>query len=190
MVAAPVVEVPVPGADTVAPLGFEVPLVADVRDDHGVTAVTLQSRRTPRTGGVGPVVSQPLELPAGAADRVFLSTRLDLKALGLEPGDTLRYWVVARDNSPAGQVGQSREFLLVLPTASEARAEQRESVGALAKRLDSLVAESGKLQHNTEDLSRERPHGATPAERPDPTMSFDEAKKAEALAHNQQDLVQ
>ena len=33
---APRVEVPVPGADTIAPLSLGSPLVVDARDDHGI----------------------------------------------------------------------------------------------------------------------------------------------------------
>ncbi len=36
---APQVEMPVPGADTLAPLSLQLPLVVDARDDHGVSAV-------------------------------------------------------------------------------------------------------------------------------------------------------
>ncbi len=48
---APRVDVPVPGVDTMAPLSLLVPLVVDVRDDHGITGVILESRRISRLGG-------------------------------------------------------------------------------------------------------------------------------------------
>ena len=49
----PAVEIPVPGADTLAPLSLKVPLVVDVRDDYGITAVAVVSRRISRLGTVG-----------------------------------------------------------------------------------------------------------------------------------------
>ena len=36
---APQVDVPVPGADTLAPISLQVPLVVDARDDHGISGV-------------------------------------------------------------------------------------------------------------------------------------------------------
>src|SRR5688572_6914888 len=49
---APVVAVPVPGRDTTLPISLRQPVVADVRDDHGITRLALVSWRVSRTGRV------------------------------------------------------------------------------------------------------------------------------------------
>jgi hypothetical protein len=180
---APTVEVPVPGHDTMMVMGEDVALVVDVRDDHGIVAVEVA---TVKQGDREPVATA-LPLPPNTADRALLSTRLELGRFGLRPGDTLRYWVAARDNAPAGNIGQSKTFVLIVPTTTEARAEQRSATKELGRRIDSLVAQSQQLQRQTEDLSRGRQRGG--AEKGDPTLGFDEAKRAEQIAAEQQELI-
>lgn len=181
----PQVEVPVPGRDTMPAMTGEVPLVIDVRDDYGVVGVSLHTRvhRNRQTA----VVSLPLA--GGVAERALLDTRLDLTGLGLVPGDTLSYWVEARDNAPRAQLGRSRNFVLIVPTRSETRQEQRSASQDIAKTLDSLVAESRALQRQTEDLSRERQRTSEGSRRGEQSLSFDEAKRAEQVARDQQDLI-
>ncbi len=181
----PEVEVPVPGRDTMPALTGEVPLVIDVRDDYGVVGVSLHTRV--HRNGQAAVVGLPLE--GGIAERALLDTRLDLTRLGLVPGDTLSYWVEARDNAPRAQLGRSREFVLIVPTRSETRQEQRSASQEIGKTIDSLVAESRNLQRQTEDLSRERQRSGESSRRGEQSLSFDEAKKAEQVARDQQELI-
>jgi hypothetical protein len=61
-------------------------------------------------GERGPVRRDEMPLPAERTDRALLSGALDLGQMGLLPGDTLRYWAVATDNSPGRQSARSREF--------------------------------------------------------------------------------
>jgi hypothetical protein len=186
---APTVEIPVPGADTSAPLGLQVPLVIDVRDDHGIRAVQIETRRVAALGGAGAVQRETVPLPAGLADRGILSFTLDLNRRGLLPGDTLRYAAVATDNSPQAQRGRSREFVLRLPTMSEVRAAQRQSTRGVAGQIDSLAAASKRLERATEDLAREQPRaGSRDGARPD-ALPYDEAKRAEQVAADQQQLL-
>ena len=181
---APEVEVPVPGQDTMPVLGKDLGLVIDARDDHGLASVVVMARLG-RPGAA--VVSNAVPLPATGTDRVLLSTRFDLARFDLVAGDTLSYWVVVRDNAPAANVTRSRTFVLVVPTTAEARGEQRSATKQIAKRIDSLVAESKRLQRETEDLSRERQRNA--ADKGDPSLGFEEAKKAEQVAKDQQELM-
>ena len=187
---APVVDVPVPGADTLAPLTLLLPLVLDVRDDHGVTSVVVESRRISRLGVVDSARREPVTLPTGAPDRAILTHTLDLTRRGLLPGDTVRYRAVATDNSPQRQSGRSREFVLRLPTMSEVRAAQREATAAVAGGLDSLAARSKQLERQTEDLAQEQPRNADGrGERSGDALSFEEAKKAEGVSESQQELM-
>jgi hypothetical protein len=128
-------------------------------------------------------------LPEGAGEHALLSFVLDLNARGLLPGDTVRYFAVATDNAPAGQAGRSREFVLRLPTLSEVRAAQRESGRAVAGRLDSLAEASRALERQTEDLARERPRAAAGAGSDANELRYQDARRAEAVAARQEELV-
>ncbi|HTK40734.1 MAG TPA: hypothetical protein VL287_04020 [Gemmatimonadales bacterium] len=187
---APRVDIPIPGSDTIAPLNLLIPLVIDARDDHGIRNVSLETRRISQLGGADPVRRESVPLPSGTTDRGILSYTLDLNRRGLLPGDTLRYTAVATDNSPTGQTGRSREFVLRLPTMSEVRAAERQTSRVVAERLDSLAAESKQLERRTEDLAREQPRTdyRQDGKQPD-ALAYEEAKRAEAVAAQQQNLV-
>jgi hypothetical protein len=189
--AAPEIEVPVPGADTVAPLSMRLPLVIDVRDDHGLTAVVLELRRQRRGRAPDSLRAEPIALPEGRPDRAVLAHELDLGRLGLEPGDTLRYRARAVDNSPGRQVARSREYLIRIPTASELRATQREATEAVGSRLDSLANRSRELERSTQDVAQteQRKQESQSSGSGDDALSFEQAKKAEAVAQAQEQLL-
>ena len=188
---APRVEVPVPGADTIAPLSLLVPLVVDARDDHGLTNVILESRRISPLSGPDSARRETLALPQGTPDRAILTPTLDLNHRGLLPGDTVRYVAIAADNTPGRQAGRSREYVLRLPTMTEVRAAQREATDAVAARLDSVTSASQRLERETDDLGRER---ARPSEgqsgKTGESLSFEAAKRSQAVAQSQQQLIQ
>ena len=186
---APSVEIPVPGADTLAPLSLKVQLIIDVRDDHGVTAVGLQSRRISRLGLVDSARRESVPLPPERPDRAILSFTLDLNRRGLLPGDTVRYFATAIDNAPRGHTGRSREFLLRLPTMSEVRAAQRQATAALAGQLDSITDESKRVERQTDDLAQERTRSGQSGEKNSESLPFQEAQRAQAVAKSQEELV-
>ncbi|MBA3346150.1 MAG: hypothetical protein H0T44_12795 [Gemmatimonadales bacterium] len=188
---APQVGIPVPGADTLAPLSLELPMVIDVRDDYGITSVTVESRRISRLGVTDSTRREKLIIPPERPDRAILAHTLDLNRRGLLPGDTVRYSAVARDNTPRRQVGRSREFVLRLPTMSEVRSAQREATETVSSQLDSISASSRRLERQTEDLARERARPADGAgERSEESLSFEESKRAEGVARSQRELMQ
>jgi hypothetical protein len=187
---APSVEIPVPGADTLAPLSLEVPLVIDARDDHSVTSVTLESRRISRLGLIDSARRESVPVPAERPDRAILTFTLDLNRRGLLPGDTVRYFAIARDNTPRGQAGRSREFVLRLPTMSEVRAAQRQATESVASRLDSITDASRRVERQTDDLARERSRPAGgPGAKENESLSYQEAQRAEAVAKSQEELI-
>ena len=187
---APAVEIPVPGADTLSPLSLLLPLIIDARDDHSVTAVTLESRRISRLGLVDSARRESVPVPAERPDRAILTFTLDLNRRGLLPGDTVRYFAKARDNTPRGQIGRSREFVLRLPTMSEVRAAQRKATESVASQLDSITDASRRVERQTDDLARERtrPAGGLGAKDSE-SLSYQEAQRAEAVAKSQEELI-
>lgn len=186
----PVVEIPVPGADTIAPVNLILPIVIDARDDHGLQSVVLESRRMAADGQAEGWVREPAALPAPRADRALLTVTLDLNRRGLQPGDTLRYRAVAQDHAPRGGVARSREYTLRLLTLAELRSAERAASQQAGAKLDSVLAASRKLERQTEDLARERPRAAGPGGQQPDKLSFQDAQKAEAVARDQQALME
>jgi hypothetical protein len=190
---APTVTLPVPGRDTTLPLSLRQPLVADVRDDHGITRLALVSWRVSRTGRVGETVRESLDV-SGVGDRAIVQGQLDAEHRGLLPGDTLRMYVEAFDNAPTPHRGRSGEIALRLPSMEELRAEARAAARAVAGAADSVSSAQRELSDRTRDLAQERsrdPDGRT-AGRPPPagnqqgsTMSFQATQRAEEIAREQ-----
>lgn len=186
----PIVEIPVPGGDTLAPLTLLVPLVIDARDDHSIRAVTLSSRRITRFGAADSARQDSVPVPPEHPDRAILTFTLDLNRRGLLPGDTVRYFATARDNTPRGQIGRSREFVLRLPTMSEVRAAQRKATDAVAVQLDSIAQASRRVERQTDDLARERTRSDEAAARNEgESLSYEEAQRAGGVAKSQEQLI-
>ncbi len=179
---APGVDIPVPGGDTIAPLVGSLALVIDARDDHGLIEVSLE-RRVTHAGRGRRLPDESLPLPGPRPDRVILPGSLDAQALGLVPGDTLYVLARARDNHPAGQVGRSKEIAITVPTRPELRLAERDAAARVQAQLDSLVSESKAAQRQTEDLGRAQQRGNENA------LDFEAAKKAEAVADRQEELL-
>ena len=153
---APVIDLPVPGVDTLLPLSLQVPLVIEARDDHGLARVEVSSRRITSQGIASPARTQVVTLPEGAPDHAVLSFLLDLSDRDLLPGDTVRVLARAWDGAPVPHVGVSREYLFRLARADEVRAAAREASATVARQLDSAAAESRRLARTTQDLANER----------------------------------
>lgn len=181
----PVVEIPLPGADTVAPPSLALPIVVSARDDHGLRSLHLELRR-----GVAGAVTR-LPLVADGSDRALAPASLDLAALGARPGDTIRYVAVAIDNAPAAHAGRSREYQVRIPTEREQREARSDATSEARAGLDSVTAAAKRAQRQTEDLARERQRadgkGNGDGERQ--PMSLETARKAEAAAQAQEKVI-
>lgn len=180
----PVVEVPVPGADTVAPVALRLPLIVDARDDHGLTGLELVAW----TGRPETARARALPVPGAGSDRALVETVLPLTDWALEAGDTLHYFLRATDNSPTGQSGRSREYIVIVPTGADDRRARQEAAAEARGQLDSLLAASRRLERQTEDLAqaRNRPGGSAR----ESALGFEDARRAEAVAQDQDALLQ
>jgi hypothetical protein len=179
----PVVEVPVPGADTIAPLDLRIPLLIDAHDDHGITRVEVVSR-----AGTGNPLVEAVPLAEATRERVLAEFILDLSARQIRPGDTVRYRVRAADNHPQPQTGQSREFIVVIPNEEAQRQAQRQAAEQARRQLDSLVASSRRLERQSDDLTRERAR-AEGQGREQQALGFEEKRRSEAVARSQEELL-
>jgi len=191
---APIVTVPVPGADTTLPLSLRQPLVIDVRDDHGLSRLQVVSWRVSQTGKVGQPLRESLDV-SGVGDRAIVQGELDAGRRGLLPGDTLRLRVDAWDNAPTPHAGRSAELALRLPSLEELRAATRAATRDLVAAADSVAASQRDLGDRTRDLAQERsretggaglrrqPAGAQPG-----TLPFQATERAQAVAREQEAL--
>ena len=193
---APVVSLPVPGADTTAPLDLRLPLVVDARDDHALASVEIVSWRVSRLGAAGERLVDTVAGVAGA-DRVVQSVVLDLNGRGLLPGDTLRLFARAVDRAPQPHVGASREYAVRLRSMAELREAVRAATDSLARRASDLAGDAAALNRRTEDLAAQRNRGPgadsarSPAGGGSPAASlpFTQAQEAGKVRDEQQRLL-
>ncbi len=186
---APAVLIPVPGADTVAPVTLWQSLLIDARDDHRLRTLEVRSWRVSRRGVREDPVVQPIPLPDGGAARLVLPWVLDLNDRGFVPGDTAFYQVAATDNAPRPHVGVSRVYALRLPAVSELREAIRAATRDVTAGADSLVEQQRDLARRIEDLAAERARAAAAA-LPNETdaLPFEAAERAREALEQQERL--
>lgn len=138
----PVIRIPTPGRDTIMPLNLRQPLLIEAGDDYGLRRVELVAYRVTSVGERREPVSQGFDM--GGQRAVLARPLLDLRSWGLLPGDTVRYYARAVDNSPAGQVSTSQEYVLRMPEAAEVRREAEDAFEGAADRLEELAAEADR----------------------------------------------
>ena len=187
---APIVDVPVPGTDTVIPLDLQVPLVVEARDDHGLARLVVESRRITSQGISDPVRVEPAQLPSGMPDHAVVPFVLDLRERGLLPGDTVRVTVRAWDAAPNAQMGASREYVFRVVRPDEARAAARQASQDIGRQLDSAAAQSRRLERRTEDLAgeRDRADGASHGDQ-ERALDYAAAQRARQVAQDQQGMM-
>ncbi len=181
---APTVTIPVPGVDTISPPSHRLAVVIAIEDDHGIGGGVLELRK-----GGGTIVRQPLDL-GNATDRALLTTTINLDALEVTAGDTIRYTAVASDTAPRRGVGRSRTYMVVIPTAAEERNARAAATDVASSALDSLVDAARRAQRTAEDLARERqrPDGAGSRSGSGEPMSAEAARRAEQAAEAAEDV--
>ena len=192
---APHVELVSPAIDTIVAGDDKVTLRATATDDHGLARVELVTWRQPNAGPAQQPSSQRL---ADASATVWDgSPVLDLAPFGLRPGDALHVRVVATDNSPWGQRGESRELLLKIPTMEERRAIARASMDSAVSQAKQTAAAEQSLQQRTSEAARDRSQrsgsqetasGSNSAGSKQNSMTYDAAEKAKAVAKDQRAL--
>lgn len=149
----PAIGIPVPGRDTIMPLNLRQPLVLEAADDYGLMRVELVAYRVTSFGERMAPVSQGFQV--GGQRGIIARPLLNLSSWGLLPGDTVRYFARAIDNSPAGQVSTSPEYVLRMPEAAELRREAEERFESTAERLEELAAEAARQAEENREAALE-----------------------------------
>jgi hypothetical protein len=192
---APHVELVSPATDTIVAGDDRITLRATASDDHGIARVEIVSWKQGSTGVAGTPTTQRV---ADASATVWDGTSvLDLGPHALKPGDALHVKVVATDNSPWAQRGESRELLLKIPTMEERRAIARASMDSAVSQVKSAAQAEKSLQQRTSDATRDRaaknsdqepPTGANGSNGKQGSMTYEAAEKAKAVAKDQRAL--
>lgn len=149
----PVITIPMPGRDTILPLNLRQPLVIEARDDYGLRRVELVAYRVTAIGERGEPVAQGFDVRGQRA--VLARPLLDLTSWGLLPGDAIRYYARAIDNSPGGQTSVSPEYELRLPEAAELRRDAEAAFAGVAERLEQLAEEAARQAEENRDQALE-----------------------------------
>ena len=196
---APRVELVSPASDTLVAGGDRVPLRLTVTDDHGIARVELQSWKQ----GNGSQQPMLVQLLSGPQATVWNGAALiDLAPRDLQPGDALHVKVVATDNSPWAQKGESRELLLKIPTMQERREMARDAADSAVREAQATASAQRALQQKTDDAARDRGQRANAARNGDnssssdskasggekSSMSYEAAEQARAVAKEQRAL--
>ena len=150
---APHITIPLPGQDTILSLNLQQPLIIEASDDYGLDRIELVAYRVTAFGERNEPVAQGIDL--GGTRAALARPLLDFTTWGLLPGDTVRYFARAVDNSPAEQISTTREYVLFMPRASELQRAAEEQLEATAERLEELAAEAARQAEENRDLARE-----------------------------------
>lgn len=190
---APRVEITSPSSDTLLVAGDSAALAIGASDDHGIAAVRLRVTRGAQTR-LQPVAPAVGTAWAGAAP-------LDLAAIGLAAGESIRVRAEAVDASPWAQVGTSRDVVVRRATRDEIRASARalgdsavqaaraaaSAQQALAQRTD----EAARAEARSSDASAGKENSASArTAQPEAGMSYQAAEKARALAQQQRAMME
>lgn len=150
---APVVRVSYPGTDTVVPADMRLPVVAQARDDHGLSDAALIGWRVSGYAGADEPIGTAIPLSVGEP-QALLRLVLRLDDFRLLPGDTLKYYVRARDGSPARREGRSRTYTLVFPSMAELRSSVRADSRELVDEAERMTRRAEELARRARDEAR------------------------------------
>jgi hypothetical protein len=190
---APRVDLVSPATDTIVAGDDRIPLRATASDDHGISHIEMLSWKQGPTGMQNTVVQKLTDAASAVWDGAAV---IDLAQRGLKPGDAVHVKIVAIDNSPWAQRGESRELLLKIPTMEERRAIARDALDSAVSQVRSTAAAEKSLEQRTSDAARDRsqrgPDAQSSANGNDKkgSMSYDAAEKAKAVAKDQRALTE
>lgn len=165
-----------PRAEILSPTGVRmassdesVSLELLAQDDYGLVEVSLRIR------GIDDDVAPRVLSLSVARDALWSSGHtIDLRPLGLTPGDAIEVTLLARDAAPGARTSASAPLVIRIPTASEARAAADEAANAAVAAADAAAKAQSELAERTALEARSR------GER------TDAAARSDSLARNQQ----
>jgi hypothetical protein len=199
-------EILTPLRDTLVSPNDHVTLRLSAVDDHGLASVDIASWRTNperergdavtaaagrRDGSDAGGESRATNRIATAPGSVWGTTvDLDVAQRGLEAGDVLHIKLIAVDNSPWSQRGESRELLVRVATAEQQRELARTAGDSAVAAAQATVAAQKALERRTAEAAQDRGARSNNDGNPNSSnsMNFEAAQRAKALAKDQKAL--
>ena len=187
----PTVAIVFPGRDTILPLSMEQPLVVQAHDDYGLTSVELVAYRVRSLGEPGDPVVRSMGM-AGTRS-ALVRPLLDVSDWGLLAGDVVRYRARVADNAPSPQIGESPEYILRMPEASELRWQAQQMLEDAAAEVESLAEQAGEAAEETRELERRNQaerveERRNPGARGEEELSFEEQEELRQALEAQEEL--
>lgn len=183
---APLAEILAPSADTIVTPGGKVELQMVASDDHGLQSVALRVWRVWADGRSTTPALQKLS-GGGTADWAGAAT-LDLAPFALEPGDAVHAQLTARDESPAGLEGNSREVVLKVAGVNEQRSAARAAADSAAAAAAAAAKAQGQLQQRTSDAAAQRSRPGDKSKGASQAMPYDGAQQNKQLSADQKQM--
>jgi len=191
----PHVEITAPTGDTVLAADGVVGLGITASDDHGIAQLGLRIARIGATSDA-PATEQGVAKDVGTT---WVGTAsVDVGALQLQPGNSVRVHAEAVDASPWTQKGVSRDLIIKRPTVEESRIGARQLGDSAAKEARAAAAAQKSLAQRTDEASRAQSRNSgsqgsqgsssreqSPSQR---GMSYENAEKARGLAQEQRQM--
>jgi hypothetical protein len=180
-------EILAPLRDTLVAPNDHVMLRLSAVDDHGLASVDIVSWRTHDAKDE----SRATDRIATAAGSVWGTTvDLDVAQRGLEAGDILHVKLIAVDNSPWAQRGESRELLVRVATVEQQRELARTAGDSAVAAAQAAIAAQKALERRTTEAAQDRGARSNNDGNPNSSnsMNFEAAQRAKALAKDQQAL--
>jgi hypothetical protein len=180
---APTVAIPLPGMDTVMPLGQRQPLIIEARDDYGLSRLELVAYRVTAGGERQEPLTMGIDMAGTRA--AMARPLLNMSDWGLVPGDHVRYFARAIDNAPRPHATESREYVLRVPDPSELRRNAQDQLDSMASRLEQLTDQADKSAQANKDHQERTAAGQQTGDRP---RAGSDAQKDQADFQEREDL--
>lgn len=203
----PMVVVERPGADLTIGEPSKVPLVITAFDDFGLAELTLHMQRGEGT----PFTLTPIRRYPRPLRNDTVLTTIDLPALNLKPGDSVRYHVEARDRK--GQTTATKDYVIRLSMdksgADKELTQFEKNQDPFQKNLEKLIAQQAKVREQVEKVAAKyqpvtekvneakarqdadaKPDGTPPKPDQMPQLDPDTAKKLEELRKELAEMAQ
>ncbi|GMW01846.1 MAG: hypothetical protein AMXMBFR84_29830 [Candidatus Hydrogenedentota bacterium] len=149
----PVIEITSPGRQSFASVEAEVPIVIEVSDDLGVNSVSL-------VRNLNASLDLRKDLFGHEESQVYVNTveMLNMKDLGVRPGDVIEFYATATDTFPkAAQSATTAVHRLQIISEEEFRSFMQEEMTAddLAQKYDSVFEKIDALASSQQELEEQ-----------------------------------
>lgn len=154
----PYVEISKPGQDLDLGDSFVLPMLINLRDDFGFSRLQIKGRHV-RAGASGDTVEFAVPVSYQSLDQNTAIAQFDWDISGLYmiPDDYIEYYAEVFDNDRVSgpKRGQSRTFIIRLPSLTEFLTEAGQELSEQLEETDELRKETEELREKLEEINRE-----------------------------------